>query len=1128
MSQQYERPAKRQKINEHSFSQGNVSSPDQIHSWLEFQQSTDPSIKAGINFFREWLASVARDEDSTRRARDLQSLKEYCQWQRAPSDDQVNFYDLLSTWSFAVDNNAEAIISAVPSALAQFLKTISGSIDLRPSGLSLIDSLLRRDQAKLFEKCLLSPRTKPHLASPCLRLLTEILTFDAGARTTEFWYRRDLIMHKFEATLEQQNTSRDYEERRKPSVRRMALRLMIAMLKYLDSNAKTDLLIQARALHACLRGLSGDSDDIVVDFLRSVDVCIFDDGNIPRSAIARFWNVPHLESLAALYTFELDDEAELAKAGVKGTAHKLLLKLCTTTSGVVITQQGWYPPSTNVQPYAGADHDYIDLGLDSPFYFDDYKDKVPVANVSLAMFLQKLKLQDSLQSTILQATLQAVPELVADYFSKRRQIPTANSEDLTWRSQFALLFSVVETPVPNDLGHSDGLPQSPPPLTIAVESILPRPLDRKYLTSMLSSSDDVLRISAARIVSVALKKLNEVLDVFLRYSANNAYLWQQAADRLSELVETRVPAVRDLTLALQHTSGDDIQVRPALLECLLAYYKVLSSSSALSSFDVGPLMLQLCSALEDAGDKSETFMEQLSWCVQIADLSSSTKWLHKSGGDTLSPLVRVLKVITRVKSSIASRLVAGIIHIVLVDSGVIGNCPATFAALCNSLAVSVKFSPSTEIFEYIDTCASRTSQKPVKYLDDIEHASQIVSDKKPLSLFVAAVSEQWEFALKKHEHSKSTIKNIATWIARLFTLLDGAGENYRVMMHFQESMLRVSLGKHKEYLQDALSKARKKTVVVDTAWPIEVDSTTTVEIDIGGSKIDQLSISKDLEKLSANRIELPDTIQGLDKWPADFDIELEINTHRLQRLVLCLSAPDAEIRLQASPLLQQITHTIDTTSTFEGKQQIYLILGELCETVTQYNSYSRGQTLPMVIPELANALLTMSIQPQHMLFSKANKFLLHKPSWTPKGALLYWIEHILRQTPDSDEDDAWNMEREWLLRLLLSGLRGDVDADLYRRCNILEHVSSLYASPCISNGNKKLILALLLRAMEIPGGADMLWTRFGVHSWLSAMEVNDGEHEAYLRFLRARLEEKCDKQMIEEWKLACSLNRNRT
>lgn len=1121
-----ERPAKRQRLdNEQDLGPVLVTRPDDIHQWLEFIQSADPTVKEGINKFKHYLSTIAHLDDIAEQSKQLRHLKGYCEWQKAPSDDQLHFYDLLQTWSFAVDNNAEAIISAIPAALAQFLRTISGFLELRSFGLALIDTLLRRDQSKLFERCLLSPRTKPHLASPCLRLLTEMLSFDAGARANDFWARRDLFMHKFDALLEQQNASQILEERRKPSVRRMALRLFLSMLKYLDATAKTSFLAQARAFHACLKHLPGDGDDIIVDILQSLNQNIILDKDVPRGAIIRLFNSAHLDNLATLYRFDVEDEQADAKEAIRETAHKTLLLLCSTEHGIVAPDSGWYPLSSSRYSTQQNDSDFIDLGLDSLYSNDDLVSKMPLSNATLSFFLQRLRpREDLLQSQLLLATLSAAPELVADYFSKCKPLPSAASDDVSWRSTFAFLFSVIDSPVPKSFGWRDGIPKYPPPPTTIVESILPKPLDRAYLTKLLSSSDDILKVSGARALTVILRKLDEVLSAFSRFSETNIYVWGQASSKTAALIESILPTVREVLLAFQHTSHDSAAAYTALLECIATYYLFLPDVAATSNFDVGPVMSDLCAMIEKGDPNSDevtSAMEQLTHAVRTAEISSSTRWLQKANNDVLSPFGQVLKTIAQTSALDETKAIASILRKVLMYRGVIHTSPQSFAALLSSLESTKKFTPSPELFLFLDNCIVRANQKPVRYVDEIEIASRMLSDKKPVSLYVGAVPEQWSYACKKHGGSKSVVKNIAAWIARTFSLLDAAGENYRVMMHFQEKMLSDTTSKPKEYLGDAFDKIRKK--------PVSFQADVQFDDAPGSMNVvnDSLPASfeyptNDLLKLATSQTSIPETLSNLDQWPPTLDIELEIETNRLPKLILCTSSPDEEIRLQTFQLLQSIAYTIDTSSSYEGKSQIFLLLGELIETIRHFGL---SQPPPALIPELTNTLLHVLVDPTHKLYTKVNKFLLHSPVWTLKRTIAYWLEKILMREPDDDEPQAFQVEVTWLLTLLLNSLRSEVDVDLYRRSGLWEQILSLYVSPTLTKEVRSLILAISWKGCDIPGGADILWTRFGLYSWLYGMLTVDKENEMELRMVQDKLVQSCDQEMIRSWKVACALNK---
>jgi len=924
MTESRERPSKRRKKH-HESSHDALTSADQIQQLLEFRQSAEDAVIANVGTFRKHLVAISNlDHTSPEKAEQLQVLLEYSQWQKSASDDHVDFYDLLSTWSFAVEQNAaEPLLAAVPAALAQYLDTISGSLELRPFGLALVDSLLRRDQSKLFGKGLSSPKTKQHLAAPCLRLLAQMAAFDGGIRANDIWMRRDLFIHKSDILLEHKpSTTGEQAEAtsQDEALRPLAVELFLTLLKYLDSTAKTEMLNQGRALHGLLQGLSQDSQHAILKVLTAIEAALISDDDVARASLQRFFNSTHLEAIAALYSLEAEEDSVDIKDSVREAAHNVLQKLCTTSKGVLLPQQGWYPPSATASTLSNTEDDYIDLGLEALTFIDDYITSVPVRNVTLSNFIQKLKSQqDILQSSLLSDILTAAPELVANYFSTRKQIPSPNSDDAAWRGSISFLFSVIECPVPQPLRSCDKKPANPPPTTIVIESIIPRPLDRAYLQKLFSSDDNLLRISGARLLTTVLTKLDQVLASFSTRLTENVYLWGQARNRLLELVQSKILVVRDITLALQHTSSGDVDIYTAMLECLATYYKILPHVSSSATFDISPVMTELCSKMEDTdldSDARQKVIAQLQHCVEIAELTSSTKWLQKADNDSLSPLGQLLKVTHVAEAEANVEDITKTIIGVILHRGILNNS-ISFFAMSNSLKQKKefkKFSPTDELFLFLDNSITRVNQKPVKYLDEVEYAQQLLSDRKPLSLLAASIAEQWTFAVKKYEGKKSIIKNIALFVAQFFASLDKVGENYRVLRQLKDDMLNSCEGKVRVYLTEAFEKVDRQSIpTLSDVESSEVREGGDHDMQDTNEAVQQApTSSSNFDNILRGQIEIPISLEGLDKWPNSIDIELEIRSDRLSRLIFGVSSPDEEIRLQSVQLLHSITHTVDT------------------------------------------------------------------------------------------------------------------------------------------------------------------------------------------------------------------------
>jgi nucleolar pre-ribosomal-associated protein 1 len=97
---------------------------------------------------------------------------------------------------------------------------------------------------------------------------------------------------------------------------------------------------------------------------------------------------------------------------------------------------------------------------------------------------------------------------------------------------------------------------------------------------------------------------------------------------------------------------------------------------------------------------------------------------------------------------------------------------------------------------------------------------------------------------------------------------------------------------------------------------------------------------------------------------------------------------------------------------------MYLLIGSLLETS---RNYSKKDPLPSVVTALAARITLVLNNPLHLMYSKANKFLLRSPSWDIPHLPSYWIDRILLHP--SDIDKSFYTEVEWLLDMFMDGLQ---------------------------------------------------------------------------------------------------------
>ncbi|KIV93955.1 hypothetical protein PV10_05126 [Exophiala mesophila] len=1121
-----------------------IKSSEQLHQNFGYWKSSSSSqLKAALDQFSNFLSqlSVSNKTDGEYERR-LAILSKYCKEQSSASHDEVDFPDLLAIWSHASETNDESLLASIPSVLAQFYQSIDTSLDLRDFGISLGHSLLKRDQLRLFDKCLSSPRSKQHLIAPALRLLTKLIEFDQGTLATNVFNRRDHLYRRLDDILGRSQTADE-----SPSVaHRSALEFLIANLKYIDNAAKIELISHGSLIYSAIRGLSTEQPNIVCATLRALVDFILDDPNMGGRLKSRCFNSGILTALAKLYAYDRDVPEDDSSLSVRAVLHEVLTKICTS-SDIVNPQYGWYPVGFNAN-VAGNDGDMVPLGLDAPYFTDEYAERIPVKNGVLSVFLQTLRPgEDVLHNELILSVFSAAPELVADYFTKRTKFNLQPGDTPLWRGQFAFLFSIVQLSVPENFGWPDVIPQNPPPLSVIIENILPRPLDKSNLSKCLLSKDTLLIMSTMRYMTIALQKLKLVLEQ-VNQASRLSDLWAQASTSLISLFSERFPPLQEV-IGTMSDHKESEQIRGTILECIATHYDVLPSISVVAKFDAAPFLTtaikNLVSRDLDAYAQG-TLNEQILHLLNIASRSSTTRWWQKPSPEDLSPVTSLLRFCTRSPESSLVRSALSILQDVLVFRGIL-NASRSLDVLILSLTESKKYQPELATYEFLDNCMTRTMQRPVKYLDRIEIIQDEVSDKAPLSLLTCCVAEQWPFVAKKA--SEDDVKNIAGWIARFFVAMGQAGENLGVMTVLQQEMLNLpdEYARSKKILTKALEKQLKKPIELSSP----IDAAGGLEAKARSSVVDTVKMAErlfpandlDLNTVFSQPPPIPQSLTGLFRWEKS-DFDTEIQSGRLANLIRCTISPSHEVRIQAFHTLQTVAHSVEN-SNYSEKTQLYLLLGELSESIRSLiltgsdggertSSSSPPPPPPSLLSELAIHFLPVLSDPSSPLYSKTNEFLLLGPSWTSHRLIPYWTrQKFLTETTSDDTPgtNAQHAEIAWFLDFLIMALRTTLDLDLYRRAQVFTGLFSYYVSPASPKETRRRILQLVYRALQIPGGSDTLITRVGVREWLavarnvrdhsgngvSRMGKVDVEMRRIIDALSREVMEKCDRDGIAKW-----------
>ncbi|CAI7594052.1 unnamed protein product [Penicillium viridicatum] len=1084
----------------------NIKSAASLRELLAVQQNA-PLAKQGIIKFKEFLLSIAQTEKASDKAEKLRVLKEYCDKQITNSgkedETSVCFADIIQSWSFGDSNNNEPLLTSVPSVLAIFLKTISSELEFREFGIALCKHLLQKDQLRLFNRGLTATKSKEHLISPCLRLLTEIVTFDGGAVARQLYLRRYITFKRLEVFLtpnKAQEISED--ESNKSTLRRNAQRYLLANLRVQHASEKNDIIEQHKITRSFLEYIRKDSRDTVLEIIKAIERDVVQDSALSRKSKSKFFNRHNLERLVTLYGYDREsDEPNAGGVIIANEIHRVMMNVCKTAGlGVLLPETGWYPVGTDPETLAVDDDACIELGLDSPIYVDKYRDSVPVRNGSLSFLIQCLRPDvDSLQIELLVSIFRVAPELVADYFSRKTMFISDPKATPSWMAESAFLFSTVQLPVPANCGWKDKQPILPPPVSIVIENILPRPLGQKIMTRCLNQNAEIITLFAVRILTLAFTKLRAVLKIFQADHGQGQLFWNQASAKLLAEFSRRCPAVKDVVVLFRRTEKEDLTQQEAVAELLTCYYEVMPDIALEENFDVSLVLVDVLKRLEApdvSADDSESLLSQLQSILQIAQQSASLRWWQKPASMQYSPFTSILKVLMDTSDKDSSRRISTLLKTVLVDNSILQSSPHAFASVLSSLENSEADALHQQLV-FFDNCVSRVAKKPVHYLDLLQSLSEDAS--RTTSALVAAIVEQWPFVVKSGD--ASTEAAVGAWIASLLGNLKQAGESTKVLKAARDALVEATETKK---IKSLLKKSLKEADNVNNEDKMDIDSGSNVP-----SSSNKAS-TVDLDEIFGSLPTEGTTHNALNKWERE-DIAEAVDQGHVAELMLCLCSQHEEVRRQAFANIIRFMAKLKE-STYAEWRTVFTLAGELLETV---NNIGMEKPVPWIVGECAANCLEVLIDPLHKVYGKVNKFLQKAPSWEVEKIPTYWVDKILLHEPELD--DGYFEEIDWLLNLFIKALRTEADMEVYRRANVFERILSLYQSPTLGPAARRKILHIVYRAAQV-GGSTTLITRSGVISWIQiqAAEANPKE-AAQLAALARALYEKCDRERVDSW-----------
>jgi nucleolar pre-ribosomal-associated protein 1 len=1041
------------------------------------------------------------------------TLKDFLASQKPANEDDnetVFLPDLMQAWSFASETNDDKLLSAVPAVLALLLRTLSNILDLSEYGLRLARTILLKKQQELLSRGLTSSAGKEFVISPSLRLLREITIFDGGILAKQVFRGRDQTLKGLARNLGLRLKSAAVEDLRRPSVRTNALRFLLALIKFLPSDAKRDLLNQRDIVASLTRDIKDDPPFIIRDILETLKTYVLLDEALPREAKTRIVNGTSLGRISALYRYDRPEELiTLDSKPVDEVAHEFLVLACTSlNAGVLIRQSGFYPRGVDPDDTNDVDMEntFIDLGLDNIEWMDKFTDNVPVRNTILSEFIQTLRPWHSTkQGELLLSILKAAPELFADYFYGKKDFSFDPKLTATWMGYSAFIFCALQLPVPAYFGHSGKYPRLPPPIAIVLENILPQPLSQKDLTRCLTQpNQNLITFFAVRIMYIALNKLQTVLKMYEEAASGHSSIWTQAAEELVDGFCQRFPLIRDVIVAFRRMKITDLMQREVVTKLLVLYYKLVPRIALDAKFGVSAALAETLQALEETIlNPQERALRsiELESLFEFAHYSPAMRWFSKIEGLSVSPFVAMLQLCAEAPAGLPLLKIRQVLRSVVEENQIL-QTQTVISALDSIVMRLAEIDPrdASTIYTFLDDCISRCATKPMKYILALEELRPNAKDEHSLSLLSLAITEQWPFLVKSVDDVQ--LQGVAKFIARYIAASVKIKEDKKSIQHIVEKLVEAT--STNPAAQKVIKRSRK--LIEDVEVPEPETKTSTAMSTAESKTIVEEDKSTILATMSGDFEPPAEDHKPLTRWTTK-EVDEVIEEGHASALIMLLSSEHLSIRKEAVTNISKFAMKLKE-SNFDEKEQIWLLLLETVETA---KLLIEKEPLPTIITAFASHAIGVLKDPLHCLYGKINKFLSDGPTW--KLDRIPLMHKVFNEQPSLD--DSHYSEVNWLLSCLIFGLRTPADMALYRNRRVFENLLSTYNSTNLAPGIRDKILRILCRACAIEGGSTTLITRFSTMTWLQAQVALGGGMP--LKVLMEKILDSSDKKRIKVW-----------
>ena len=1090
------------------------------HDCREQELSSDPAV--GIQSFKVLLDAI--NDPETESADHLVVLKEFLETSRPREEveNEVTYLpDVMETWGLAARMGNDNILSAVPVVLALLLKILSPILEMKACALGIGRTLLHKRQQELIARNLSADKGKEFIISPTLRLLREVVCLDGGVLAMPVFRARNNTFKSLARNMSMKFLGEGLEDVKRPSARTNAVRFLLTSLKFLHAEAKAELLSQRDTIAALTKTIKEDPPYLIIEIIDALRSSVLGDRKLPRITKSRMFNANTLTRLSGLYGYDHGGPGMDGQKQVDEAAHEFLGFVCTSPkAGVLRQNSGFYPK--DVDPDEVATEQLVEddgFALDRIVWMDKFVDEVPVQNETLSDFIQSLRPWSSTkQSELLVSIFAAAPELVADYFIKKKTFSFEPKLSATWIGYASLIFSTIQVGIPPYFGHASTYARVPPPTSVLVDNIIPLPLTSKALSRCLSAKPKLVSFFALRLLVVALSKLQEALRLHEEASTTNTRLWDESGRRLVDDFCQRCPSMQDVINAYRGIPEDDLLQREAASRALRGYYEVIPQVALLAKFDVSPFLIAALKRIRDEERPSRDralSMVELENLLVIAGSSPGVRWFSKTEGLQLSPFVTLLQVLVDAGEDISLGGLREVLNFVAQEQQLV--LPRPGSSLLAALLEALKATAATEtpvttsvVWAFLDNSVVRCASTPIKYLEMIEDLAGEALDQQGasqgpyLSPLVTTLLEQLPFATASAD--VPTLGALAKFFTEYVRLCNSAGENpvllQSVLIKARGAFPAESAISERFVISSSLAAGQEGGDAVMTDGDLEE-----------AVRQGQASHTTDQESLAvALDVPLPSESDNsaLTRWASKTVDEL-VDEGCMTGLVMLLTSEHTSIRKEALTNLLKMAAKIRESS-YDEKDQVWLLLSELAES-------SKGHVgdgpLPSHTAAFACHALEVLQKPLHPLYAKVNTFLAAGPVWNlDKVALVY---AVLQESPG--QDDSYYASVSWLSGYLLDSLRTAADLTVFHNKRLFEKILSLAGNPYLRAPLRAQLLRIVYRASRIEGGSTTLMTRFGALGWLEgqAARYESREEAEMYKGMLVRLWETCDQDRITAW-----------